>query len=410
MLKWFKNIGPGPLVAAAFIGPGTVTTCTLAGVDFGYALLWAMVLAVFATVVLQEMSARIGLVTQKGISEIIKTEIQNPLLKFIAILLILSAIVIGNTAYEAGNISGAVLGLEAITGNSYIELGWFSFNVLSIIIGFLAFGLLYIGNYKTLEKVLMALVFFMSFAFIITAVITKPDVISILKGIFTPNLSHSKSLLTIIGLIGTTVVPYNIFLHAALVKNKWSSEKDLPYVRKDTLIAIILGGVVSMCIIISGAALQGNHIQDAAGLAQSLEPLFGINAKYFLALGLLAAGVTSAVTAPLAAAYVLCECLGWSTDLRSKRFRGVWMIIIILGVLSASLGYKSIDIIRFAQVANGILLPVIAVFLVWIVNKSKLLGQFKNTNIQNVFAVFILGISILLSLKTISSVFELNLF
>ena len=104
MIKnWFKNIGPGPLVAAAFIGPGTVTLCSIAGVNFGYALLWTMVLSIVATVVLQEMSARLGIVSQKGLAEIIRSEIKNPLFKIVAIILILSAIVIGNAAYEAGN-------------------------------------------------------------------------------------------------------------------------------------------------------------------------------------------------------------------------------------------------------------------------------------------------------------------
>ena len=305
MKNWFKNIGPGPLIAAAFIGPGTVTTCIMAGVGFGYALLWAMVLAIVSTLVLQEMSARIGLVTQKGITEILKTEIRNPLFKSFVIVLILAAIVIGNTAYEAGNISGGVLGLEAITGNSYIDLGWFSFNALSFVIGSAAFALLLIGNYKVIEKVLMSL------DFIITTFLTRPDIPSIIKGVFLPSFSEPNTLLTVVGLIGTTVVPYNIFLHAALVKAKWSSEKFLPHARKDTVIAIVLGGLVSMSIIVAGSAMQGSQVTDAAGLAQSLEPLFGINAKYFLALGLLAAGITSAITAPLAAAYVFCGCLGW---------------------------------------------------------------------------------------------------
>ena len=124
MIKsWFKNIGPGPLVAAAFIGPGTVTLCSIAGVNFGYALLWAMVLSILATIVLQEMAARLGIVSQKGLSEIIRSEIKNPVLRGFAIILILSAIVIGNAAYEAGNISGGALGMQTLFGNPIIELG-----------------------------------------------------------------------------------------------------------------------------------------------------------------------------------------------------------------------------------------------------------------------------------------------
>ena len=407
MIKnWFKNIGPGPLVAAAFIGPGTVTLCTLAGVNFGYALLWAMGLSVIATIVLQEMSARLGIVSQKGLSEIIRTEIKNPFFRGLAILLILSAIVIGNAAYEAGNISGGVLGLETIAGNPNLGIDGISVNLFSIIIGILAFILLYIGNYRILEKALVSLVILMSIAFLITAIITKPSLSEIFKGIFIPRFPDN-SILTIIGLIGTTVVPYNLFLHTSLAKEKWHHTSDLKFARKDTIIAVVLGGIVSMCIIISASAIQTQEINNAADLAKGLEPLFGNFAKYFLAIGLFAAGITSAITAPLAAAYVATGCLGWKSNLRSKKFRAVWIFILLLGVLFSSLGIKSIEIIKFAQVANGILLPVIAGFLLWIMNKQALLGNFKNTKLQNVVGFIILAITIFLGLKSIFKVFNL---
>ena len=404
--NWFKNIGPGPLVAAAFIGPGTVTLCTLAGVDFGYALLWAMVLSIVATVVLQEMAARLGIISQKGLSEVIRSEISNPIFKTLAIVLILSAIVIGNAAYEAGNISGGVLGLEAVLGASSISLGSFSLNTFSLVIGLLAFILLYIGNYKVLEKSLVSLVILMSLAFLITAVMTKPNLGEVFKGMFVPKFPED-SILTIIGLIGTTVVPYNLFLHASLVKEKWQDKKDLKYAQKDILIAVVLGGLVSMCIIISAAAIQMQEVTNAADLAKGLEPLFGSYSKYFLSIGLFAAGITSAITAPLAAAFVATGCLGWSSNMKTKRFRAVWIVILVLGVLSSSSGIKSIEIIKFAQVANGILLPLIAGFLIWIVNKRSVLGEYKNSLKQNILGILILSVTIFLGLKSILKVFEL---
>jgi len=407
MIKyWFKNSGPGPLVAAAFIGPGTVTLCTLAGVNFGYALLWAMVLSIVATVVLQEMSARLGIISQKGLSEIIRSEIKSPLLKGLSIILILSAIVVGNAAYEAGNISGGVLGLEAILGKHSMNLGSFSLNYFSVAIGLIAFVLLYIGNYKVLEKALVSLVILMSIAFMVTAIMTKPNLINVFKGVLVPKFPQD-SILTIIGLIGTTVVPYNLFLHASLVKEKWSKKSDLKYERKDTIVAVVLGGIVSMCIIISAAAVQTTEVNNAADLAKGLEPLFGSFSKYFLAIGLFAAGITSAITAPLAAAFVATGCLGWSTKMNSKRFKMVWMLILVVGVLSSSSGIKSIEIIKFAQVANGILLPVIAGFLIWIMNKHSVLGSYKNTLKQNVISLIILAIAIFLGVKSILKVFEL---
>lgn len=406
MIKnWFKNIGPGPLVAAAFIGPGTVTICTLAGVGFGYTLLWAMVLSIIATVVLQEMAARLGIVTQKGLAEVIRTEINNPILKALTLILILSAIVIGNAAYEAGNISGGVLGLETIFGDPYRDIFGIPVNVMSILIGVIAFALLYIGNYKVLEKTLIGLVIVMSLAFFITAIISKPDLSEIFKGVFKPSFDED-SLLMVIGLVGTTVVPYNLFLHASLVKERWHDTSDLKYARKDTIVAVILGGLVSMCIIICAAAIETKDISNAADLAKSLEPLFGSGSKYVLATGLFAAGITSAITAPLAAAFVATGCMGWSTNMKAKKFRMVWMFILVLGVVFSSLGIKSIEIIKFAQVANGIMLPVIAAVLLWIMNKSSILGTYKNSVRQNIFGFIILAITIFLGLKSILKVFN----
>ena len=144
----FKNIGPGTLIAAAFIGPGTVTLCTLAGVNFGFNLLWAMVLSILATIILQEMAARLGIISQKGLSEVIREEIKIPFLKQLVTMLILAAIVVGNASYEAGNISGGILGLETIFGEFRYNFNGSSINFMSIVIGVIAFILLYIGNYK----------------------------------------------------------------------------------------------------------------------------------------------------------------------------------------------------------------------------------------------------------------------
>ena len=407
MIKRFiNNIGPGPLIAAAFIGPGTVTLCTLAGVNFGYALLWAMALSVVATIILQEMAARLGVVTQKGLSQVIREEIKSPLVKTIVITLIISAIVIGNAAYEAGNISGGALGMQTIFGNPMVAIFSLKISVLPFTIGLIAFVILYMGNYKVIEKALVFLVVLMSLAFLITTVLTKPDLVSVFKGVFVPQFPE-KSIITIIGLIGTTVVPYNIFLHASLAKTKWKNKSDIVHARRDTVIAIVLGGFVSMCIIISASAIPNQDINNASDLAIGLEPLFGSFAKYFLAIGLFSAGITSAITAPLAAAYVATGCLGWSSSLKSKKFKMVWVLILGLGVLFSSIGFKSIEIIKFAQVANGFLLPVIAGILLWIMNKSSLLGVYKNSKLQNILGLIIVLITIFLGVKGVLSVFNL---
>lgn len=409
MIKnWFKNIGPGPLVAAAFIGPGTVTVCTIAGATFGFSLLWAMLLSIVATLVLQEMAARLGIITQKGLSQVVRQEIKQPVLRGLVLFLILSAIVVGNAAYEAGNISGAILGLEGFIENPSIKITSISINYLSIIIGAVAFVLLYLGNYKILEKALITLVIVMSLAFVITAILTKPNVSELLKGMVFPKFSKAN-VLTIIALIGTTVVPYNLFLHASLVSEKWK-KTDLKYARKDTYIAIILGGLVSMAIIVCAAAIQSKNITTVSDLASGLEPLFGQFSKYVIGIGLFAAGITSAITAPLAAAYVVKGCLGWNDGLTSNRFRSIWITILFIGVMFSSLGFKPIDVIKFAQIANGLLLPIIVVILLWIMNKESILKAHKNSTLNNIIGVVILMLTILLSAATISKVFQLNWF
>ena len=395
----FKKVGPGVLIAAAFIGPGTVTACTLAGVGFGYALLWAMLLSIIATVVLQEMSARLGIITQNGLADAIKNELKTPWIRMLLIGIVLVAIVIGNAAYEAGNIGGATLGMNALFGEEYATFYPF-------VIGGLAFILLYIGSYKAMEKVFVTLVLIMSLSFLLTAIITKPNILEIVKGMFVPSVPDG-SILMIIALVGTTVVPYNLFLHASLVSEKWKSKEDLQTARKDTIISIALGGVVSMAIVIAATAIPGKEVANVMDLAKGLEPLYGNSAKYFMGIGLFAAGVTSAITAPLAAAYVASSCFGWNSGLKDLKFRIVWMIILGLGIFFLSFGIKPIEIIKFAQVANGILLPVIAIFLLWIVNKSSVMGKYKNTKTQNILGLVIIVLAVVLGVKSIFEVLGL---
>lgn len=399
----YNNSGPGALVAAAFIGPGTVTVCTLAGVNFAYDLLWVMLLSVFATMVLQEMSARIGIVTGRGLTDVIREQLQTqPLTRFIVLLMILSAIVIGNAAYEAGNISGGRLGLETLLGiDSASGSRW-----LSLIIGMLAFTLLFAGSYRLLERALIGMVILMSMAFVFAAALTRPDPVDILQGLLVPRLNDA-SLLTILGLIGTTVVPYNLFLHASLVSEKWRSTDDLSHARRDTFVAIAIGGLVSMAIIVCAAAIDTAGITNAADLALGLEPLFGNFARTFLSLGLFAAGITSAITAPLAAAYVVRGCMGWPADLKHAGFRLVWMAILAIGMTFSSLGINAIDIIRFAQVANGLTLPVVVAILLWIMNNTAVLGSNRNTLLNNVLGGLILLVTVALGSRTIIQVIGL---
>lgn len=396
-----RNLGPGLLVTAAFIGPGTVTTASVAGASTGYAILWAIVFSIFATIVLQEMSARLGVVSREGLGEALRTTFDNPAIKLAAIILVVTAIGFGNAAFETGNITGAALGLETLSGISP--------QIWAIAVGIVAFALLASGAYKLIERVLVALVIVMSVVFILTAIIViRPsDVGNILAGAFVPTIPEG-ALITVVALIGTTVVPYNLFLHASSVQEKWPesvpTREALAESRTDTTISIVLGGIITVAILATGAAAffgTGTEITDAGQMAEQLEPLLGAFAKYFFAIGILAAGVTSAITAPLAAAYATSGALGWERNLRSMKFRAVWAVVLVVGTVLAALGTNPVAAIVFAQTANGVLLPIIAVFLLFVMNRSDLLGEFKNGTVGNILGVVIVVFAAALGIRTI---------
>jgi len=378
----FKNAGPGMLIAAAFVGPGTVTTCIRAGVDWKLGLLWALLLSIGATLVLQEMAGRLGLSASGGIPGFIRSSIGRPLLRILLLGVVLSGIVVGNAAYEAGNISGAVLGLEALFGST--GASYFPF-----LVGIAAFGLLWFGNYRSLERVFTTLVLIMSLSFLITAILTRPDLSELIQGLLIPEL-RSENVLTVIALVGTTVVPYNLFLYTSLVSEKWESIDALRPMRRDIILSVLVGGMVSMSILITAAGSGASAVSSVMDLAAALEPLYGKAARYGMGIGLMAAGITSAITAPLAAAFVARQCFGWPPERTDWRFRVVWIGVLSMGVLALSFEIQPLEIIYFAQVANGILLPVVGIFLLWAVNSTSLMGVFKNNRIQNILGLTVL--------------------
>lgn len=393
-----KNVGPGALVAAAFIGPGTVTTCTKSGASAGYALLWAMLFSTIATIVFQEMAARLGIVTKKGLGENIRDRIKQPVLRTIAVVIVIVAVFVGNCAYETGNLTGGILGIQAVVPS-------LSTPVIVIVLSLLAVLLMWSGNYKRIEKFLTGLVILMSVVFLATAIASKPDWGAVIKGLFVPTMGENN-LMTIVGLIGTTVVPYNLFLHASSSSERWvnASEEDIKNARFDSILSIGLGGLVSMSIIIAaGANLQGAEISNGADMALAVEPILGSWAKWFIAIGLLAAGFSSAITAPLAAAFATTGALGMEKNMKSNKFRAIWLVVIILGaVIAVVLGASPTELILVAQAANAIILPLIAFFVIYCVN-SKSMGKYKNGIISNILGVVIIVVCCFICYRNFSS-------
>ena len=312
-------------------------------------------------------------------------------------ILVISAILIGNAAYEAGNITGAVLGLNSMEQ-------W-PLNPWVLLIAIAAFVLLYSGKYKLIERFLIGLVAIMGLVFLVSALSLKPDLLLVLKGIFTPRLPDG-SLIMIVSLIGTTVVPYNLFLHASAVKTRWTPD-ELPFSRLDTLVSVVGGGIITMAILITAAAaFEGSNVEvrNINDLSQQLTPVLGNLATGFLAGGFLAAGLSSAITAPLAAAFASMEVMGWDTNLKSFKFRFVWGLVLFTGVIFSSLGLEPTMVILFAQFTNGLLLPVIAIFLLWIMNDKQIMGNYVNTKAANIWGFIVIIVTIVLGAKSILTV------
>lgn len=390
--RWGRTLGPGWIVAAAFIGPGTVTTATVAGVGFGTALLWALAFSTLATIALQEMAARLGLVTGRGLGEAIRRRFQGPA-RAAAVALVIGAIAVGNAAYETGNLLGAALGLDGLAGGGV--RGW------ALAVAAAAFALLWTGSYRVLERALAAMVGLMCLTFVATAVAVAPEWGTIVGGLVVPRLPEGAALVAL-GLVGTTVVPYNLFLHAAAVREKWRSADDLPAARLDLGLSIAIGGLVSMAIVVTAAGtIGGGQVASAADMARQLEPTLGAWAGAFFALGLFAAGMTSAVTAPLAAAWATAGALGWERDLRAGRVRAVWAAVLGTGATFAAIGIRPVPAILFAQVANGILLPAVAAFLLVAVNDRRAMGARANGALSNAVGLAVLAVALLLGLRGI---------
>lgn len=381
-----KSSGPGFLIAAAFIGPGTVTTATLAGANFGYTLLWAVLFSVIATMVLQEMSVRLGVVSGTGLAECLNKQLDTHWSRFLVIALIIAAIGIGNAAYEAGNITGAAIGLKNLIGG---ELRYWA-----LLIGGLSAVLLAIGHFGAIQSVLFGLVVLMSMVFISTLFVADINFTELAKGLFMPSIDKA-SITTIIALIGTTVVPYNLFLHASLAANykpNLSKGVRLQQLRKDSRLAITIGGLITLAIVATAAATWFSHkvTPDIHNIADQLRPILGDYAPLFFASGLFSAGLTSAITAPLATSYAICGALGWDTDLKSNKFRAIWITITIIGTALCFLDLKPLAAILLAQAANGLLLPLVAICLLWFANKQNFMQSWRNSRWQNLLAGFVI--------------------
>tara|TARA_B100001758_G_scaffold132058_1_gene113608 strand:- start:4096 stop:5289 length:1194 start_codon:yes stop_codon:yes gene_type:complete len=372
--------GPAIIITAAFIGPGSLTVCAIAGVEFGYELLWAVVLSCIITIFFQDTVANLSFKQNKGLVELFNKKLNNSFLNTLFIGLVLISIVLGNAAYETGNISGAYIGLKNI-----IEL--FIYNIdnyisfsLYFFVGFLTFFFVLRENNRLIKNTLGIAVLLMSISFMFSAFLTKPSLLELLEGFFVPRW-RPDTWSTIIAVLGTTIVPYNLFLHAALVKNE-IDKLESSFLRRDIIISVCFGGLISSSIVIAAAGTNIDEISSINDMGKSLQILYGSNSQIFISFGLFAAGISSAITAPLAAGYVVEESFIKHPNSKLLKKAAIF-IVIITGMIFSFSGYNPIKLIKLAQVANGLLLPGITLFICLIcipkkkdliINKIRFIG------------------------------------
>lgn len=379
------------VIAAAFLGPGTVTTAASAGASHGHALLWALLFSTIATLVLQEAAARLTVISGRDLGQALREQSRGGAFGALVLLLVLGAIVLGCAAYEAGNILGGVAGAA-------LEIP-LSRTVLTLITGGLAALILFLGSPSRVARGLAVLVAVMGVGFLVTAAVLAPEWGSVASGTFVPTYPAGSGLL-ILGLVGTTVVPYNLFLGSGL-----AAGQDLREMRLGLTVAVLLGGLISMGVLVVGAAVPGDFSFE--GLTTVLQDLLGEWARAGFAAGLFAAGLSSAVTAPLAAAITARGLFGdgandprWSG--RSWRFRSVWIGVLLVGVIFGVSNVRPVPAIVLAQALNGILLPVVAIFLARAVNDRRLLGdEGRNGPVANVLLAVVVLVTLALGLTNL---------
>lgn len=393
-LKEKLNIfGPGAVITGSFVGIGTLTTSTEAGASYGYTLLWAVLLSIITAIVLQVIVARIGIVTQEGLGVAIREQFSHPWIKYTLIWLVVISITLGAATYISSDLTGTSLGITTFVDAPVHYIA----PVMGVIV--LLLGL--IGGYKAIEKLILVLIVIMCISFVTTMFVVQPDWGSVFKGTLVPEFPKGSSIL-IIAMVGTTVVPYNFFVHASTVQSKWKSPSQLNESRWDTIISISVGGLVTAAILVTAATIMpGESISNATDLAVQLEPVFGSWAKIIIGSGIFAAGISSAVVVPLGAVYTIGSAFKWKGGLSNKRLKFVFIFIVLIGIVVSGFGIEPLSIVLFAQALNGILLPVIAVLIMIVSNNKRRLGKYTNTLALNIIGGIICVICAVLGIQSL---------
>lgn len=373
------------VISAAFIGPGTLATATAAGSGYQFQLVWALVFSMLSCLLLQEMSARVAILSGEELGKSLSKIIKNKAL----IYFIGGAVILGCAAYEAGNIIGAVSGLSLIVLVDKVYL--------IALVGVLCIGLLLKNDFKKLVTLLGYVVASMGLLFLYLSFYVSVDAIELLKGSVIPTIPKGGSLI-VLGLIGTTIVPYNLFLGSGVGRLE-----DLKSMRFGLSVSVIFGGFISIAILVVATRLNaaGGFIE----LANYLSATIGPWSYYFMAFGLFAAGLTSSLTAPLAAALITKSLV--TSQSKNKWYKLTYLSILAIGLLFGLLDIKPIPLILAAQAFNGLILPILVLALLLLVNNSAAItAAHLNSKWSNILTLLVLNITFIIGANSFLKVAE----
>ncbi len=406
------------VVSAAFIGPGTVTTVTKAGAYYGYDLMWTVIFSIFAALLLQEASARITIFSGMNLGQAIAYYFENRKGRGLILTLVVLAIILGSAAYETGNILGAVEGLHFV----FRDVSRVYFVIIIGVLAALAFSL---KSVRLISQFMGSFVIIMGIAFLSTAFFVKPNLEAMVRGTFIPKIPNVTGAgLLVLGIIGTTVVPYDLFLGSGII-DKSQTIRDA---RIGLSVAIILGGIITMSIMTVGSAItegwDESVIQnmdfnfDLIKNILYLNAFIGDLAVYIFGFGMFAAGFTSAITAPLASAITARSIFDYGSSTnrwknKSFRYYVITLGILLVGVTFGLLQIKPIPAIIAAQAFNGLILPFISIFLFIIINDPKVMKDKVNPWWLNVLMIFVIWLTLVIGLlniaKAVSSALKFSL-
>jgi NRAMP (natural resistance-associated macrophage protein)-like metal ion transporter len=389
---FFALLGPGIITGSVDNDAGGITTYSVAGAMYGYGMIWTLIPSLIVLLVIQEMNARMGIVTGKGLSDLIRENAGVKVTFFIFIGLLLSNI--GNTTTEFAGVAGS---MEIFGVSKYVSVP-----VAAILVWLLVVK----GTYQIAERIF--LIFSASLlTYVVSALMAKPQWSEIGSAIIRPGIEfNTKSITVIIALVGTTIAPWMQFYMQSSVIEKGLKMKNYKYTLIDIAVGCVVTVVVAFFIMVAcGATLHPNGIEitEAKDAALSLEPLAGRLASYVFAFGLFVASVFSATILPLATAFYVCEAFGFETGIdkswdEAKEFYILYTgILVISAIIILIPNAPLIDISIWSQVLNGILLPVVLVSMILLINNKKIMGNYINKPVQNIIGWGAVGILVVLS-------------